>query len=123
MRARFGRAGRAVLRVVQAVAVVLALQISGFAHFAVDVLEHLQCSADCEHERSSDDDGGECPPGCPTCHSCAHAQAGYVPRAPSLIIPPDVGERAREREVGGVPPSQDLPSLFRPPRSVRFAQA
>src|SRR5260221_10876543 len=81
-RARFGAAARVALPLLQLVAVVLALQISSFAHFASDVLNHLDCSADCDHEHSTDEGDREGPPGCPTCHTYAHAQMLYVQREP-----------------------------------------
>ena len=121
VRARFGVAARAVMLLFQLLAVTLALQVSSFAHVAADVLEHLDDAADCDHERSGDDGDDECPPGCPTCHSCAHAQAFYVPRATCLLRAPISNVQPRVLNVDDMPPPLALPSVFRPPRAHRFA--
>ena len=119
----FGRAEHVTIIGLKVLAVLLALQLSGVAHFAMDVLVHFDCSAECDHERSTDDDRRECPPGCPTCHACAHAQAGYVPRTPRLVVMPILRVPAPELAEDHAPPSRELPSVFRPPRAVRFVQA
>jgi hypothetical protein len=120
IRARFGRCRGLIILLLQILAVSLVLQISDLAHVAADVLGHLDATADCGHERSGDSGDRECPPGCPTCHSCAHAQAPYVPRTAHVGTAPITIAPAPDEEDG--PPTQnERSSIFRPPRALRFA--
>jgi hypothetical protein len=108
-----------VATMVQVLAVLFAMQLSGLAHGIADALFHDDCSNSCEHRSGRGDDANdsECPPGCPACHSCAHVQAPYVPElqgvasAPldALAPCPDYADRQ--------PPRPELPSIFRPPRA------
>lgn len=106
------------LLVIRALAVLLALQVSGLAHFSADVLFHDDCSADCSHEKTrGHDTDSDCPPGCPTCHACTHAQAMYVPRAvaalvpPTILVPPRPNATERPHAIGF------HESVYRPPRA------
>lgn len=96
---------------------VVAMQVSGLPHQVVDLVFHDDCAADCEHGTDTDEDGSECPPGCPTCHNCVHAQALYVSEnVGGLTMPPAMNEAAVERRADGPPTNPIRDSVFRPPR-------
>jgi hypothetical protein len=97
--------------------VLIAFQLSGLGAMA----EHLGrsaegtvgCCSDCPMEQ----DGRDCPPGCPNCH-CSHGSVG-LPSAPEdaermtalearIEVPP------YEATVPRAPPG---PGIYRPPRS------
>jgi len=106
----------------QALCVVMSVQVSGLAHVAADAFDRITCaSADCDHERAGDDRDDECPPGCPTCHACAHPQVPYTPRGVYVPAAPVLLVVHRDRGDATAPPSRFLPSVFRPPRASRFA--
>ena len=98
---------------------VAAMQVSGLPHQVVDLVVHDDCADDCEHsDTDDDDDGSECPPGCPTCHNCVHAQALYVPEnAAGLTMPPAMNEGATEPRDDAPPTNPFRDSVFRPPRA------
>ena len=101
----------------QVLALALALQISGFAHRLADLVFQDDCAADCGREPLDDADGdSECPPGCPTCHACAHAQSLYVPGAVAMTGPPLTEVSEPPRAASDPPPDSFHASLFRPPR-------
>lgn len=98
--------------------VCLAMQLSGVAHFALDLWLSGAAAAEHFHECDDEDDGEPCPPGCPSCH-CAHV-------SPALPVPsevPAVAELIPLLEVawfpyrGGAPPPATPPSVYRPPRA------
>jgi hypothetical protein len=77
-----------------------------------------ECCSDCPDENQ----GQECPPGCPSCH-CAHG---------SLALPKQVEDRAATRrndlpvivlrpDEASVPQAPILPGIYRPPRGSTFA--
>jgi hypothetical protein len=111
-----GRIGRGVLAVLQALVIALSVQLSGVHHVMADALfgEH---AADCGGAGGDTSDDEDCPPGCPTCHTCAHAQVPYV-RTPdvttttmaSIAVP-------REWRDESPPPSGPRPPPDRPPRA------
>lgn len=110
------------LRVVKVLVLMLAVQMSGVAHHIADLVFHDDRDAHCGHERSGGtDDDSECPPGCPTCHACAHAQVPYVPGTPSLTVSPlaRVIDRPRPEPFGL--PRGEVPFVYRPPRASRVA--
>ncbi len=108
----------------QVLCVAMSIQVSGLAHFAADAFDRATCAADdCDHRRAGDDGDGECPPGCPTCHTCAHAQAPYTPHATSLLDAPVLFVADREPVDTMSPPSRRLPGVFRPPRIICFVHA
>lgn len=114
LRRRLGR----VLLLLQVCAAVLALQVSGFPHLFADAVFHDDCAADCDHESSPGDDGdSDCPPGCPTCHACAHAQAMYVPRAIGALVPPAIAITPPPTESERAPTLPFSDSVYRPPRA------
>lgn len=104
----------------RAVALCLALQLSGVAHFALDLW--LSGTAAAEHFHACDDedegDGKSCPPGCPSCH-CTHVS----PALPTPVEVPAVAELLPLLEVawfpyrGAAPPSATPSSVYRPPRA------
>lgn len=99
----------------RALAVTLAVLLSGIAHDAAEILiGGGACSEPCE-----DDQGNEqCPPLCPDC-TCVH---GARPAVPPVARRADHGPASDDHVVasGGrqVPPEEpDLRGLFQPPRS------
>lgn len=104
--------------VLRALAAVLVLQVSGFAHPLADAVFHDDCAADCSHEGSSGSGrSSECPPGCPTCHACSHGQAMYVPRAIGAPVPPAIAVTPRPDESDRAPTLAFRDSVYRPPRA------
>jgi uncharacterized membrane protein len=109
---RFVRAASVLLR---AVAMCLALSLSGAVHFALDLW--LDGDAAAQHFSGCADDGDEdCPPGCASCH-CVHASALPAPLdgvAPSTLLPAfEVAWSPYER---GAPPRLVPLPVYRPPR-------
>lgn len=109
------RFARAVSILFRAVAVCLAMTLSGALHFAVDLW--LDGDAAAEHfSGGSGDEDQDCPPGCASCH-CVHASALPVPieaLAPSRLLP--AFEVAWSPYESGAPPKVAPPSVYRPPR-------
>lgn len=102
-------------------AVLMTLELSGFAHLTLDACELLGAvDQHLEHEDCDDEAAGhECPPGCLNCH-CAHA-AVLVVAAPRF----EVSFRATTLEPEAVafpsralvyPGATDLETIYRPPR-------
>ena len=94
----------------------LLAQVSGFAHLLGDVLfpHGVEVSSSCPDE----EEGGDCPPGCPACHACDHRQA--VPTTPSIPLVPR-GPLARlETEPARFesPPSPPRTGIYRPPKAT-----
>ena len=110
------RLARYLLVALQVLTVALSLQISGLAHRVADALFDDDAAAECGREGSGDQDDSECPPGCPSCHGCAHAQSLYVPPAGAIMGPPILGVLAAPTREERVPPLPILDSVFRPPR-------
>jgi hypothetical protein len=105
------------LRLLQVVALAFAAQMSGVAHPIADLVFHDVCAAQSMDGRPADgDDDSECPPGCPSCHSCAHAQVPYVRKAPRLEVPPLVTVIDTPPSTHFALPRGELPFVFRPPR-------
>jgi len=107
------RIGRMVALLLQVALVALSLQMTGALHIVADVVFD-DAHSDCDGGAGDDDD---CPPGCPTCHTCAHAQVPYVSRAE--VVPGAWAHFVlrRERVSAAAPPSQPPGSVFRPPRA------
>ena len=97
----------AVVGLIRVLVILLALNLSGVAHRIADVLFH-----DDAGEPSRDDDDSDCSPGCPTCHSCAHAQVPYVPRAAHVESAPIAV--ASKRTTGRTPKTSARRSSGRP---------
>ena len=114
--ARSSRLLRSLLVTLQALTIALSLQISGAAHRLADVFFEDDAGEECGREGSGDQDDSECPPGCPSCHGCAHAQSLYVPPAGGILAPPILEVLAAPTGDERVPPLPILDSVFRPPR-------
>lgn len=102
-------------------AAVLLLQLSGIAHAAIDTWDSLadesqQCSDGCEN----DDNGRECPPGCPKCH-CSHVSPAVLQeRAGEVVaLPTPDGTATLAPHEASAPRSGEPLFVFRPPK---FAQ-
>ena len=97
--------------------VLFALHLSGAAHFVADAWEHVDCSAECGHEATSDDDEQDCPPGCPSCHACSHRQAVAPSAIAAPIGAPMVVESVFVHATPTHPPRGERTSIDRPPRA------
>ena len=102
--------------VLRAVVVALALQMSGVLHFAVDLWLEGEAAA-AHFGGQGDDDGEDCPPGCPTCH-CVHASPALPIQmdaiAPELLPAFEVAWAPYESRT---PPPLAPRSVYRPPRA------
>lgn len=99
-----------------AVLVALALQLTGALHVAIDT---LSLSADeARAHVADDDDDGDCPPGCPTCHHANGGVAAPPPPGIEQITPAFVLQDHRRSVPFLRPPTPALDTLFRPPRSL-----
>ena len=100
---------------VRFVALLLALQLSGFVHAAQDIALGL---ADVGHqERDCDDGGKSCPPDCTNCH-CARTGMVEPPEhdwAASLVLPRDC-RRLDIADDSRTPKHPEPSSLYRPPK-------
>jgi hypothetical protein len=108
---------RAASILLRAVAVCLAMSLSGALHFAVDLW--LDGDAAAEHFSGCSDEGDEdCPPGCASCH-CTHASPALPTLldafAPSRLLP--AYEVAWTPYEDGAPPLRAPPTVYRPPRA------
>ena len=117
MHARTARArvGRFVLIAAQIVALALSIQLTGAPHILADAAFGDDCGDCSQDDRERNDD--TCPPGCPTCHTCAHAQVPYVPRAEIVHAACAPLVLRRERPSRESPPLLPPGSVFRPPRA------
>lgn len=111
-----------VVIVLRLVVTMTAVQITGIPHVAVDVIAAMQSDEHQEHTDENcpnDNDGRECPPGCPSCH-CTHAMSALPVAAPSTVldwlIPIEMATAPYEAQG---PPNPDPLTLYRPPRMPR----
>lgn len=95
---------------------VTAVQITGLPHVLKDVVAAVQ--GDVTHEQCpNDEDGRECPPGCPSCH-CAHPMNALPSLGPSFVLDPLTPiEIATAPYEAQSPPGPEPGALYRPPRS------
>lgn len=112
LRRQLGR----LLVLLQVLGVILSFQIAGLAHPLADAVFGEDCAAECGDENSNEPDS-ECPPGCPTCHGCAHAQALYAPRVAAPLAPPTLELIPAPMLHESAPQQPLLESVFRPPRA------
>lgn len=101
----------------RAMALCLALQFSGVVHFATDLWLSSVGAAERCGDCPDDEEGKECPPGCPSCH-CTHVSP-MLPEpsgAPALVGLLPLGEVTWGPHQSGTPPSPAPGSLYRPPR-------
>ncbi len=97
----------------QILVVLLSFQISSVAHEVAHAFFEDDSATDCDDEREDSD----CPPGCPTCHGCAHAQALYVPRGIAAPLPPTTMQAPAAAKDDDAPLFSFRDSVFRPPRA------
>lgn len=101
----------------------VAVQSSGMAHAAIDVVELYDDETHPDHDCSNDDENHGCPPGCPSCHAaCGFLAALPVDASPAIAAEPTT------LQVKPTRPHEDTElalgertSVFRPPRSSTFA--
>lgn len=108
---------RAALLLLRALAVLLALNLSGALHLALDLW--LEGEAAAQHFSGASDDGDDgCPPGCTSCH-CTHASPA-LPEPVGAIAPLELlpaFEIAWSPYESGAPPPRAPLSVYRPPRA------
>lgn len=102
---------------VRMIVAVTAVQITGIPHVVRDVIAAVQ--GDDAHEQCpNDEDGRECPPGCPSCH-CAHPMNALPSVPPPMLldgfVPIEVAVTSYKAQV---PAGPEPASLYRPPRSA-----
>jgi len=98
-------------------ALCLALQLSGAVHFAVDLWQSGEAAADHCDDCPDDEEGRECPPGCPSCHCTNVSPVLPSPSGPpALAVVLPLFEVAWGPHESGTPPSPSPRSLYRPPR-------
>lgn len=102
----------AALLCVRVVLVGLAIQASGAPHVVAHAFE---IDDDADEEESHDD--GECPPGCPSCHGCAHVQVAIASSRDLDLAPAEAVMMRRDLAAITHPPSPLRDSLYRPPRA------
>jgi len=89
---RMLRAVNVLVIVMRFVVAMTAVQITGIPHVLADVVAAVQSDENHEHDHENcpnDDDGRQCPPGCPSCH-CTHAMSP-LPAVPlDLVLGPPV---------------------------------
>ncbi|MBK9266987.1 MAG: hypothetical protein IPM54_45330 [Polyangiaceae bacterium] len=97
-----------------------AVQITGIPHVVADVAAIAQGSNHAE-DCPNDEDGRECPPGCPSCH-CTHAMNALPSVAPptllDLLAPIEVAIALYDP---AEPSGPDPAALYRPPRPGRVS--
>ena len=118
--ARQGRSWRAArfgawFALLQALCVVVSLQLSGVPHAVEDVA--AMCDVLGDDDCPDEPPGHECPPGCPSCH-CAHPAAA-APMAATFngVAPPtEVGKALVGGGEDAPPVSAASRGVWRPPR-------
>lgn len=116
------RLRRALAVLLRALAVLLALQLSGAAHAVHDALELAVAQAAPEHHDCDDaGDDTDCPPGSTGCHRAHH---NVIPSATSrelldALLPVPASELAGLGYDAHAPPRPDPASLDRPPKPLR----
>ena len=118
---RMLRAVNVLVIVMRFVVAMTAVQITGIPHVMADVVAAVQSDEDHEtgHENCpNDDDGRQCPPGCPSCH-CTHAMSALpaVPVAMVLepLVPIEIAVAPYEAQG---PPNPEPMTPYRPPRTT-----
>lgn len=111
---------RLVCSFVRVIALLAIVEASGIANIASDVL--VAAGVVAAHDDCDDDEqGGECPPGCPMCH-CFHCGMTSVPLARrSEPIEPEHRELLPRPNDATALPAPALPSVYRPPRTLLAA--
>jgi len=100
-------------------ALVSLFQLSGAPHLAGDAFEYALTGEHHDDDEREQDDGHECPPGCPTCHH-VHALNASLPPAIAVDLswtPMTDGVVVEWRVADDAPASLPPSPLFRPPRA------
>jgi len=116
-RAKWRRVSRAAIVLAQSLALVLGLQLSGIAHQLADAVMDTFGAHEDEAPCDAGDDDRDCPPGCPACHACAHAQSFLAPRAGETVLPPLLVVTAPPLDDVRAPTSMPPSNVYRPPRA------
>jgi len=95
----------------------IALQLSGFGTIVERVGGSIEVGSGCCSDCPMEQDGRECPPGCPNCH-CSHGGVG-LPAAldeadRNIAAEAQIEAPPYEATVPRAPPG---PGIYRPPRS------
>lgn len=102
--------------IARVIALLAAVEASGIANVANDVLVAVGIVAGHPDECDDEEQGGECPPGCPMCH-CFHCGMSSLPApARSELLQPHEPELLLMALDTTIPPKPDLPCVYRPPR-------
>lgn len=101
--------------VLQLLTVLLACELSGVVHVALDV---AAACGQAEHgENDCDQAGHECPPGCPGCHCPNGAVAWNAPRIAALRVRSPLNFAEDFVLSRALPPREvDAAGLYRPPK-------
>lgn len=104
---------------VRALLIVGAVQFSGIAAHAVDVVRALEGVALHEGQTACpyEEQGDDCAPGCPDCH-CTHVLRALPAAVPELVAIRESGAEVSLAYESIGPPREVPRSLFRPPRSL-----
>lgn len=123
-----GRARLALwLALLRVCAVLLVGEFSGLAHTGLDVFESLNGIAHHDADDCDDEQGHECPPGCPNCH-CWHAAPSIVATQHLVGHEGPLGATVAAKVstvpyAGRQPAGADPRCPYRPPRGCAFASA
>lgn len=105
----------AVLRVL---VVLVSVQTTSVLHIVADVVDQLSDgTVHEENDCGDDDEGTECPPGCPSCHS-THGMMASLPVPPGVpwTMTPHESDETRGWGDSLAPPKGASSSVFHPPR-------
>jgi hypothetical protein len=100
--------------------VLLSVEVSGLAHTGLDLFDALRGLAT-EAEDCEEDCGGECPPGCVSCH-CAHGTTTpqevflWIEHGPARVVVSVSAEVSAAPPATQAPAGADPSSIYRPPR-------
>jgi hypothetical protein len=120
-RSRNGSLGflRALVVSLRALVILMALQVSGVAAVAEQFAGSVETTAGCCTDCPMEQDGRECPPGCPNCH-CSHGSValpsvGKAQLTHAVDLPCRVAVTPHEATA---PRAPRLRGVYRPPRHV-----
>lgn len=109
--------------IARVLAMLVAVQSSGMAHAAIDIVELYDDETHPDHDCSNDDDNHGCPPGCPSCHAaCGFLAALPVDTDPGIAAEPTLVQVKPTRPREDTEPALgQRTAVFRPPRSNALA--
>lgn len=109
---------RLLLVVVRVIVAVTAAHITGIPHVVRDVVAAVHGDNVTHEQCPNEEDGRECPPGCPSCH-CAHPMNALPSASPPMVLEFLIPIEVAMAPYGAqAPPGAEPTSLYRPPRSV-----